>query len=180
MKKLLFIVLAVVIVIAGIVVAAWHYAPSLAFRMIGKAIGGSIVASKSSVVYKDGALVITLSGVRTKGMVEGTIESCQVELLLAKGIYIRHLVVSDFDVSVRKEQGALRFYPVPVEQAEIKKGVLNYDGRTYLVREIKVSNFNTGKTLEFSIDGGIKGLGDIKTHGEGLFGGEKRSDIQGS
>jgi hypothetical protein len=179
MKKILFIVLPIVVVIAGIAVAAWYYAPTLAFRVIGKAIGGSIVASKSSIAYKDGALVLTLSGVRTKGMVEGRIENCEVELLLSKGIYIRHLVVSEFDISVRKEGGALRFYPVPVELAEIRKGVLNYDGRTYVVREIKVSNFNTGKTLEFSIDGGVKGLGDIKTHGEGLFGGEKRSDIKG-
>jgi hypothetical protein len=166
-KKLLFTLSAALVVTVGVAAAAWHYAPTLASRLIGKAIGGSVIVADSKIVYKDGVLVLTLKGVRAKGMVEGRIENCEVQLLLSKGIYVKHLAISDFEVSVQKEQGTLKFYPVPVEQAEINKGVFNYDGRKYVVREIRVSNFNTGKTLEFSIDAGAEGLGDIKTHGEG-------------
>jgi len=177
MKRFFLILIVAAVVVAGIGVTAWHYAPVLAFNMIGKAIGGSVTVSKSSVSYKDGALRITLNGVRAKGAVEGSVENCVAELLLSKGIYIRRLAISDFDLSVRKDEGGFKFYPIPVELAEITKGVLSYGGRTYLVKEIKVSNFNTGKTLEFSIDGGVEGLGNIKTHGEGIFGSEKRSDL---
>ena len=46
------------------------------------------------------------------------------------------------------------------------------------MREVKVTNFNTGKTMEFFLDGGIEGIGNIRTHGEGIFG-ETRSDIKG-
>lgn len=179
MKRVFLILMVVVVVMAGIGVTAWHYAPGLAFRMIGKAIGGSVVASKSGVSYKDGAVRITLNGVRAKGGVEGSIENCVVELLLSKGIYVRRLAISDFNLSVQKEGGTFKFYPVPVQLAEITKGVLKYGGRTYVVKEIIISNFNTGKTLEFSIDGEVEGLGKIKTHGEGVFG-EKRSDIKDS
>jgi hypothetical protein len=179
MKKLLISLMVVLVILAGFGAAAWHYAPRLAFRLLGKAISGSVIADKTSVAYRDGALVFTLNGVRTSGVVEGTVGNCQVELLLRKGLYVRHLQVSDFDVTVRKEQGAVRFYPIPVERAEITKGVLNYDGRKYVIREIKASNFNTGKELEFSLDGGVEGLGNIKTHGFGIFGGEKRSEVRG-
>ena len=41
-----------------------------------------------------------------------------------------------------------------------------------------VTNFNTGGQLEFTIDGGVEGLGNLKTRGEGIFG-DKRSDIKG-
>jgi|WetSurMetagenome_2_1015567.scaffolds.fasta_scaffold109009_2 hypothetical protein len=177
MKRFFLILIVAAVILSGIGVTVWHYAPVLAFRVIGKAIGGSVVASKSNVSYKDGALRITLNGVQTKGGVEGSIENCVVELLLSKGIYIRRLAVSGFDLSVRKDGGRLKFYPIPVELAEITKGVLNYGGRTYVVKEIKVSNFNTGKTLEFSIDGGVKGLGNIRTHGEGIFDGDSRLDL---
>jgi hypothetical protein len=177
MKKFFLILIVAAAVVCGIGVTAWHYAPVLAVKMIGKAIGGSVVASKSSVSYNDGTLRITLNGVRTKGAVEGSIENCVAELLLSKGIYIRRLAISGFDLSVQKDEGRFKFYPIPVELTEITKGVLSYGGRTYVVKEIIVSNFNTGKTLEFSIDGGVEGLGNIKTHGEGIFGGEKRPDL---
>ena len=43
---------------------------------------------------------------------------------------------------------AVRCSVVPVEEAEIRKGLLKYGGQTYVVREIRVKNFNTGKTLD--------------------------------
>ena len=68
---------------------------------------------------------------------------------------------------------------MPVELAEIRKGTVDYEGHKYVVREMRVTNFNTGGQLEFSIDGGIEGLGNLKTRGEGTFG-EKRSDLRAS
>ena len=88
---------------------------------------------------------------------------------------------SQFRISTIKiggERGHIGFYPVPVELAEIRKGTIEYEGRKYVLREMRVTNFNTGGKMEFSIDGGIEGLGNLKTRGEGIFG-EKRSDLQG-
>ncbi|OPY58959.1 MAG: hypothetical protein A4E57_04795 [Syntrophorhabdaceae bacterium PtaU1.Bin034] len=113
-----------------------------------------------------------------KGNIEGTIEDCELRVQPTRGAYVKYLGISGFSATVKKEKGGMPFYPVAVELAEIRKGVLTYRGQKYSVREIRVSNFNTGKTLEFSIDGGIEGLGNIRTKGEGIFG-EKRSDIKG-
>ena len=53
-----------------------------------------------------------------------------------------------------------------------------YGGKKYTVRELRVSNFNTGKAMEFSIDAGVEGLGNLKTHGQGFFN-DSHSDIKG-
>ncbi len=179
MKKALYIFLAALLVVACLITAAWFYLPSLAYRMIGKAIGGSVTASQSSVGLKDGILVISLKGVELNGkVVRGSIGLCELRVDPTKGIYVKYLGVSDFDVTVKGEGGRIAFYPVPVELADIRKGLLNYGGKKYTVREIRVANFNTGKAMEFSIDAGVEGLGNLKTHGEGFFG-DTRSDIKG-
>ncbi len=178
MKKAFLAVLIVLLVLVGIIGAAWFYLPTLAFRMIGKAIGGSVEASRSTVTYKHGLLAFSLEGVKVKGKEEGRIGRCDIVLVPSKGIYIKRFSMSDFDIKVPKNGGRLGFYPVPVELAEITKGIFYYGGRKYTVRELRVTNFNTGKTMEFTLDGGIEGIGDVKTHGEGIFG-DIRSDIKG-
>jgi hypothetical protein len=178
MKKALIAILIVFLVLAGIIGVAWFYLPSLAFHMIGKAIGGSVEASRSTVSYRNGLLAFSFEGVKIKGRAEGRIGRCGLELLPSRGIYIKRLTASDFDLKIPKVEGRLTFYPVPVELAEIGKGLLEYGGRKYTVRELRVTNFNTGKTMKFTLDGGIEGIGDVKTHGEGIFG-ETRSDIKG-
>ena len=96
----------------------------------------------------------------------------------SKGLYVKYFAISDFTIRIGKERGHIGFYPVPVELAVIRKGTVEYEGRTYVLREMRVTNFNTGGKLEFSIDGGIEGQGNLKTRGEGIFG-EKRSDLRG-
>ena len=115
---------------------------------------------------------------KVKGKAEGQIGRCDIELVPSRGVYIKRFIMSDFDLKVKKDGGRLDFLPAPVELAEIKRGILDYNGRKYTVRELRVTNFNTGKTMEFTLDGGIEGIGDVKTHGEGIFG-DKHSDIKG-
>ena len=179
MKKALIIVIAVLCVLAGMTLAARFYLSALAFHLLGKAIDGRVEASSSSVSFRGGLLVLKLDGVRIKGKVEGVVGTCELRVQPSKGLYIKYFTISDFDIKIGKEKGRIGFYPVPVELAEIRKGTVDYEGRKYILREMRVSNFNTGGQLEFSIDGGAEGLGDIKTRGEGFFG-EKRSDLHGA
>ena len=179
MKKALLIIVAVASVLAGMMLAAWFYLPTLAFHMLGKAIDGTVEASRSSVSFRGGLLVLKLNGVRMKGKVEGVVGTCELRVQPSKGLYVKYFTISDFDIKIGKERGHIGFYPVPVELAEIRKGTVDYEGHTYILREMRVSNFNTGGRLEFSIDGGVEGLGNLKTRGEGTFG-EKRSDLRGA
>ncbi len=179
MKKALLIVVAVLSVLAGMMVAAWFYLPTLAFHMLGKAIDGTVEASSSSVSFRGGLLVLKFNGVRIKGKVEGVVGTCELRVQPSKGLYVKYFTISDFDIKIGKERGHTGFYPVPVELAEIRKGTVDYEGHKYVLREMRVSNFNTGGPLEFSIDGGIEGLGNLKTRGGGTFG-EKRSDLRGA
>ncbi len=178
MKKALLIVIAVLCVLAGMTLAAWFYLPTLAFHMLGKAIDGTVEASSSSVSFRGGLLVLKLNGVRIKGKVEGVVGTAELRVQPSKGLYVKYFAISDFDIKIGKEKGRIGFYPVPVELAEIRKGTVDYEGHKYVLREMRVSNFNTGGQLEFSIDGGVEGLGNLKTRGEGFFG-EKRSDLHG-
>jgi hypothetical protein len=180
MKKALLLVLAVLVVLCGMMAAAWLYLPTFAFRMLGRAIGGTVEASKARITYQDGLLVLRLDHVRMKGSrVEGTVGVCEIRLKPSKGVYIKYLTISDFHISLPKEGGHLGFYPVPVELAEIRKGTVDYGGKKYVLREMRVSNFNTGAAMEFEIDGGVEGLGNLKTKGQGIWG-DKRSDIKGA
>ncbi len=178
MKKALIITLSALLVLACLVTAAWFYLPTLAFRMMGKAIGGSVNATQTSVNYKNGILDITLTGMQVKGKVEGRIGRCELKLNPSKGIYLTYIAVSDFDVALKGKAGPIGFLPVPVELAEIRNGLLLYGGKKYTVRELRVSNFNTGKAMEFDIDAGVEGLGNLKTHGQGFFN-DSHSDIKG-
>src|SRR5208282_1235065 len=117
----------VVFVLAAVIGAAWFYLPTVAFRMIGKAIGGSVEASRTTVRFKNGLLVISLEGVQVKGKAEGRIGQCDIELVPSKGLYVKRFSMSDFDIKVRQAGGRLAFYPVPVELAEIKKGFFDYE-----------------------------------------------------
>jgi hypothetical protein len=178
MKKALIALIIVVLVFAAIIGAAWFYLPTLAFRIAGKALGGSIEASRSEVTYRNGLIAFSFEGVKLTGKAEGRIGRCELDVLPSRGIYIKRLSASDFDIKVPKSKGRLAIFPVPVELAEIGKGFLEYEGRKYTVRELRITDFNTGRTTRFSIDVGIEGIGDVKTHGEGLFG-ETKSDIKG-
>ena len=179
MRKALYIVLALAILIACLVLAARLYLPTFAFHMIGKAIGGSVSATHSSVGLHDGILSISLEGVTVKGAVmEGRIGHCELAVEPRKGLYLTDVSISDFDITVKGRAGHFAIYPVPVEKAEITKGLLVYGGKKYVVRSLKVTNFNTGKTMGFDIDAGVEGLGNLKTHGEGFFG-EQHSDVKG-
>jgi hypothetical protein len=178
MKKILVIVVILVCLIGVFVGAAWHYGPLILIRIAEKAIGGSINAGTTTIDYKNGAVIIVLKDLRLKGSVDGKIDDFEVRLLPRKGLYIQSLTASGFDLTVRKQQGKALFYPVAVEEAVIRNGVLLYDGQKYTINEVSARNFNTGKKFEFSIDGSMEGFGRIRTHGEGIFG-EKRSDLKG-
>ncbi len=178
MKKALIITLSALLVLACLVLAAWFYLPTLAFRMMGKAIAGSVNATQTSVNYRNGILDVTLTGMQVKGKVEGRIGRCELKLDPSRGIYLTYVGVSDFDVTLKGKAGPIGFLPVPVELAEVRNGLLLYEGKKYTIRELRVSNFNTGKAMEFEIDAGVEGLGNLKTHGQGLFN-DSRSDIKG-
>jgi hypothetical protein len=179
MKKVFLIPLLVLVVLAGLFVAAWMSLPKLAFHMLGKAVGGAVEASRSSFAFRGGLLVLRLDGIRIKGNVRGTVGTCELQVQPSKGIYVKYFTISDFDIKVGNERGRIGLYPVPVELARITNGRVDYGGRKYVLREMTVANFNTGRPLEFTIDGGIEGLGNLKTKGGGVFFPEKRSDIRG-
>ncbi len=179
MKKGLIIFVAALLVLAGMALAVRSYLPTLACRMLGKAIDGTVEASKSSISFSDGLIVLKLEGMRIKGKtVEGAVGTCELRARPSKGLYVKYLVISDFALKIGSRKGHIAFFPVPVELALIRKGTVEYEGHTYTLRELRVTNFNTGGKMEFSIDGGIEGLGNLKTKGEGIFG-EKRSDLKG-
>ncbi len=178
MKKALIIVVAVLSILAGMMLAARLYLPTVALHMLGKAIDGTVEASRSSVSFSGGLLVLKLDGVRIRGRVEGVVRTCEVRVQPSRGLYVKYFTISDFDIKIGRERGRIGFYPVPVELAEIRKGTVDYEGHKYVLRALRVTNFNTGGRLEFSIDGGVEGLGNLKTRGEGIFG-DRRSDIKG-
>jgi hypothetical protein len=179
MKKALIILCVVIIVVGGLAVSAWLYLPRVAFDILGKATGGTVEAERTSVAFHGGLLVFRLDGIKLKGRISGTVRACELRLKPSRGVYVKYFAVSDFDIQMEKPKGHFAFYPVPVEFARITNGRIDYGGRKYLLREMTVTNFNTGRPLEFTIDGGVEGLGNLKTKGGGVLFPDLRSDING-
>ncbi len=182
MKKFLIICCIVLLFFSALGVALWMTLPSistyLGTQFLGKAIGGSVQIGRLEPGYSNGMVTIVIHDLAMKGAVEGTIKDARLQFNPWKGLYIKAVSVSDFDLTVKDSGGKVSLIPVPVELAEFRQGSLTYRGQKYIVRELKVKNFNTGGNLEFELDAGAEGFGNVKTKGGGFFK-DKRSDIQG-
>jgi hypothetical protein len=182
MKKFLIICCIALLFLSALGAALWMNLPSIGTyvgtRLLGKAIGGSVQIGRLEPGYSNGTISIVIHDLTMKGAVEGTIKNARLQLNPWKGLYIKAVSISDFDLIVKDSGGKVNLIPVPVELAELRQGSLTYSGQKYLVRELKVKNFNTGGNLEFELDAGAEGLGNVKTKGGGFFK-DKRSDVQG-
>jgi hypothetical protein len=178
MKKTIIILLIVVVVLAGLALTARYYLPTMAFRFLGKAINGTVEAGHWRVSYAHGLVVIHLKNIHMKGDVNGTIDESEFRLQPSRVLYIKYLSISGFNVAIKQERGAMHFVPIPVERAEIRKGTVIYLGKKFIIRELTVSDFNTGGTLKFNFDGGAEGWGDLKSFGAGIFK-ENQTDLSG-
>jgi hypothetical protein len=178
MKKPLIILSIIVCILAVLGGAIYLYGPSMLYKAVGKAIGSNIDVASTKITYQNGTIVFTLSGITLKGNMDGKIESCEIRLLPKKVFFVKGLKLSGFDVAAKKQESKIVFFPIPIEHAVFTNGTLRYGGQKYIIREFTVSNFNTGKKLEFTIDGAIEGFGKIKSRGEGIFG-QTHSDIKG-
>lgn len=182
MKRFLIVCCVLLLLLSALGTALWVALPSigtyLGTRLLGRAIGGSVQIGRIEPGYNKGIITVGLYDLTMKGTVEGTIKSAHLQINPWKGFYIKALSVSDFVISVKESGGKVDLIPVPMELAELRRGSLTYRGQRYIVRELKVKNFNTGGNLEFELDGGAEGLGNLKTKGGGLFK-DKRSDIRG-
>ncbi len=182
MKKFLIICCIVLLFFSALGAALWMALPSvgsyLGARFLGKAIGGSVQIGRLEPSYGSGMLTIQIHDLTMRGAAEGSIKDMRLQLDLWKGLYVKSVSVSDFNLIIKDSGGKVSLIPVPVELAELRQGSLTYRGQKYVVRELKVKNFNTGGNLEFELDAGAEGIGDIKTKGGGFFG-DERSDVRG-
>ncbi len=182
MKKFLIICCIILLFFLALGVVLWMDLASIGTyvgtRLLGKAIGGSVQIGRLEPGYSNGKVTVDIYDLTLKGVAEGTIKNARLQLNPWKGFYITAVSISDFDISIKDSGGRVDLIPVPVELAELRRGSLTYRGQKYIVRELKVKNFNTGGNLEFELDGGAEGFGNLKTKGGGFFK-DKRSDIQG-
>ncbi|HME43226.1 MAG TPA: AsmA-like C-terminal domain-containing protein [Syntrophorhabdales bacterium] len=182
MKKVLIICSVLILFLAVLGVAVWINLASigtyLGTRLLGKAIGGSVQIGRLEPGYSNGVVSVGIHDLTLKGVAEGTIKDARLELNPWKGFYIKAVEISDFNIVIKDSGGRVDLIPVPVELAELRRGSLTYRGQKYVIRELRVRNFNTGGNLEFELDGGAEGLGNLKTKGGGFFK-DKRSDIEG-
>ncbi len=182
MKKFLIVCCILILSLVALGAALWFALPSIGTyagsRLLGKAINGSVQIGHLESGYHDGIVFIEIHDVVMKGTVEGTIKNARLQLNPWKVVYIKAINISDFDIVIKDGGGRLSLIPVPVELAEFRQGTLVYRGQKYVVRELKVRNFNTGGHMEFELDAGAEGLGNIKTKGGGFFD-DKRSDLSG-
>jgi len=168
-KKFLILCSILLLFFLALCAAAWIALPSVGTyagsKLLGKAIGGSVQIGQLQPGYDRGMVILDIRDVSMKGRVEGTIKNAQLQINPWKPFYIKSITISDFYVLIRDSGGMVNLIPVPVESAGVKRGTLIYRGQRYIVREAKIRNFNTGGSLEFELDGGVEGLGNIKTRG---------------
>ncbi len=123
----------------------WMALPSIGTyvgtQFLGKAIGGSVQIGRLEPGYSNGIVTIEIHDLTMKGAAEGTIKNVRLQLNPWKGLYIKAVSISDFDIIVKDSGGKVSLIPVPVELAELRRGNLTYRGQKYMVRELKVKKF---------------------------------------
>ncbi len=148
--------------------------------MLGKFIKGQVSISGSRLTYKEGVLVVDFNGIRIKGNVEGQAGNCQLGIGIKKGLYFKDAIISDFNLTIPATKGKSRFYPVPEELLEIKRGVIAYNKQTFNIDSAKIKGLRPGKSFSFEINVRNDDLfGTLHASGEGVYKG-KATEAKGN
>ncbi len=124
-------------------------------------------------------LRVDFKDIRLKGNIEGTIKTCNFAVNLRKGLYFKHIAISDFDILISYPEKGDRFFTYPVELLEIKRGVVTMSGQKFIISDIKAANINIGDSFTFEAhaqSGDYIRTMDIR--GQGIYS-KKLTDIKG-
>jgi len=170
-KKFVYIFSGILVVILLFISTLRLVLPHAASYMLEKAINGKAHIDEVGVRFKGRALKIDITGIRLEGDIDGTVRSVQVSAGIKKGLYLNSLILSDFNLSIKKRKDTkTRFFTLPAELVQIKKGIVQYGSYKIIINEIVVNNLAYKKPFTFHMD--IQNdyyFQAIKAKGEGIY-----------
>ncbi|MCX8109960.1 MAG: AsmA-like C-terminal domain-containing protein [Syntrophorhabdaceae bacterium] len=171
MKKFIYIFSTVFFFIFLVLLSFRLLSPYALKYILEKAINGNAQIEGMIIGFQDKVLKIDIKGVKLKGDVDGEIKTIQVSAGLKKGLYLNSLIISDFEISIKKRgEAKTRFFTVPAEMVLIKDGIVVYESKRFILKDVEIKNLIYRKPFTFKID--VQGdyyFQSIKATGEGIY-----------
>jgi hypothetical protein len=178
MKKI--VITAIVLCVAGLVfLIASLNLHRLSAYAIGRITESSVTIGDARLTRNGLNLDISLSDIRLKGKIEGTVGKCRVVINVLKGIYFREISVSEFEIVAKPIVKKGRSFTYPAERIDIRNGIVTISGQKIIIGDIKVENVNIGDAFSFEAhaqNGDY--IGTIDVYGKGTYN-WRSTDIKG-
>jgi hypothetical protein len=173
MKKAVYISSALTLALIFAVIIVLTNLSTVVSYALGKINRGHVHISGFKTTYKKNNIVVDISDIRARGNIEGHVGNCQMVIGIKNGLYLKDAVISDFDLIVSATKGKPRFFPVPENILEIKRGVVTYNKQRFIIDEATVKALRPGKLFSFAIDLRSNALFTaIHSSGEGIYKGK--------
>jgi hypothetical protein len=173
MKKVIYISSALMFAIVFVVIIVLTNLSTVISYALGKLNKGQVHISSFNIAYKKSTVVVDLGGILVKGSIEGQAKNCQLVIGIKNWLYLKDAVISDFDLIISSTKGKTRFFPVPENILQIKRGIVTYNKQRFIIDEAEIKALRSGKPFTFAIDMRNDGLfAAIHASGEGLYKGK--------
>jgi hypothetical protein len=151
MRKAIYISSALILSITFAIIIVLTNLSTVVPYVLGKIIKSQVNISDSHLVYKEGAFAVDFNDIRLKGNIEGQVKKCQLAIGIKKGLYLKDVIISDFNLTISPAKGKTRFFPVPENLLEIKRGIVTYNKQKLIIDEARISAFRQGNPFTFEI-----------------------------
>ncbi len=179
MKKTLIIFVIIFSFLGVTVFIASGNFPRICSYVLGKITASTVTISDITLLRQGPDLRVDFRDIRLKGNIEGLIKTCSFAVNLRKGLYFKHIVLSDFDIRIIPTEKEGRFFTHPVELLEIKRGVVTISGQKIIIGDIKAANVNIGDSFTFEAHAqNGEYIGAVDIHGQGIYS-KRLTDIRG-
>jgi hypothetical protein len=170
MKKTIIVFVIILSILGAIAFIATGNFSRISSYIIGRITGGTVAVSDITLLRQGSELRVDFKDIRLRGNIQGIIRTCSFTINLRKGLYFKHISVSDFDILIPSLEKGDRFFTHPVELLEIKRGAVTVSGQKIIIGDIKAANINIGDTFTFEAHAqGGDFIGTMDIRGQGVY-----------
>lgn len=168
-KKFAYLFLILFIIFCAAIYLLTLNLPSLCSYGLSRVIGGQATIGGISFSHKGGLFHLILNDIKLKGAVEGTIKRWELSTDITKGLHLREMAVSDFELTMSGSKGKGPSW-IPAERLDIRNGTIVYDKEKIIISEVGLSGLKENNPFTFQAS--LKNnawFGTLRVSGEGRY-----------
>lgn len=149
MKKAVIIAALCVALIVSAVFVASRNLPAIISSVLSRS-GIPVRIEKAHFLFIDGTLSLDLGNLQFKGPVSGKIGQVSTRMYFSNGIFLDTLSIKDFNLTISSRlKMRNKDFTTKIGLLEVSNGVVNADGRKFVVGSVVAENINTKKPMKF-------------------------------